>query len=272
MTRAKRELTTMAAVFTLYHWEPNANSGKPMLTLMEKGVAFQSHYLDLLNFDQHQPDYLAVNPQGTIPAMRHGDRVLTESTAIMEYVDEAFPGPRLMPDDARDRWRVRWWMKFLDQWLAPSFSMIGWSVFVGPAVRNKDPEELKAAIERIPLAERRVAWRKAIYGAFGEDEMRESQRRVAVGIRMLEQELGERPWLASSRFSLADINGFNLAYALPLAQPTLSNDQLTPNILRWLRAIYARPATKACWAMGRTSMVKRVTILEQPHIGGEHVA
>lgn len=30
----------------------------------------------------------------------------------------------------------------MDQWLAPSFSMIGWSVFVGPAVRSKDPEEL----------------------------------------------------------------------------------------------------------------------------------
>ena len=40
---------------TLYHWEPNANSGKPMLALMEKGVAFNSHYLDLLNFDQHKP-------------------------------------------------------------------------------------------------------------------------------------------------------------------------------------------------------------------------
>jgi glutathione S-transferase/GST-like protein len=37
--------------------------------------------------------------------------------------------------------------------------------------------------------------------------------------------------------------------------------------MRWLRAIYARPATKACWAMGRTSLAKRVTILEQPHIG-----
>jgi len=69
---------------TLYHWEPNANSGKPMLALMEKGVAFNSHYLDLLSFDQHQPEYLAVNPQGTIPAMLHGERVLTESTAIME--------------------------------------------------------------------------------------------------------------------------------------------------------------------------------------------
>jgi GSH-dependent disulfide-bond oxidoreductase len=248
---------------TLYHWEPNANSGKPMLALMEKGVPFHSHYLDLLNFDQHKPEYLAINPQGTIPAMKHGDRVLTESTAIMEYINEAFSGPSLMPDDPRDRWRVRWWMKFMDQWLGPSFSMIGWSVFVGPAVRSKDPEELKAAIERIPLPERRVAWRKAIYGLFGEEEMKESQRRVALGIRMLEEALCKRPWLATDRYSLADVNGFNLAFALPLSQPTLSNDELTPNILRWLRAIYARPATKACWALGRTPLAKRVAILEQ---------
>jgi glutathione S-transferase/GST-like protein len=194
--------------------------------------------------------------------MTHGARVLTESTAIMEYVDEAFDGPSLMPADPVDRWRVRWWMKFMDQWLGPSFSMIGWSVFIGPAVRAKDPDELKAAIERIPLPERRVAWRKAIYGSFGEVEMEESRRRVALGITLLEEALAEREWLASDSYSLADINGFNLAYALPLSQPTLSNDDLTPNILRWLRAIYARPATRATWAMGRTDMAKRVSILE----------
>jgi GST-like protein len=257
---------------TLYHWEPNANSGKPMLALMEKGVAFESHYLDLLNFDQHKPAYLAINPQGTIPAMTHGKRVLTESTAIMEYVDEAFSGPPLMPRAPKDRWRVRWWMKLLDQWLAPSFSMIGWKVFVGPAVRSRDPEELKAAIERIPLPERRVAWRKAIYGLFGEAELQESQRRVELGIRLLEQALSRRAWLASDQFSLADINGFNLGYALPLAQPKLANDEQTPNILRWLRAIYARPATRACWALGRTDMARRVAILEQPHIAAGKVS
>lgn len=254
------------AEVTLYHWEPNANSGKPMLALMEKGVPFDSHYIDMLNFDQHRPEYLAINPQGTIPAMKHGDRVLVESTAIMEYVNEAFAGPDLMPADPRDRWRVRWWMKFMDQWLAPSFSMIGWSVFIGPVVRQRDPAELEAAIERIPMPERRVSWRKAIYGTFSEAEIAESQRRVALGIAMLEEELGKREWLASDSYSLADINGFNLAYAIPLSQPHLSNDELTPNLLRWLRAIYARKAVKDCWALGRTDMVKRVTILEQERI------
>jgi len=133
-------------MLTLYHWEPNANSGKPMLTLAEKGVPYESRYTDLLNFDQHQPAYLKINPDGTIPTMVHDDRVLTESTPMMEYIDEAFEGPPLRPKDPRQRWRMRWWMRFFDSYFAPSLSMIGWSVFVGPSVRSRDPKELEAAI------------------------------------------------------------------------------------------------------------------------------
>ena len=248
-------------MLTLYHWEPNANSGKPMLALKEKGVEFESHYLDLLNFDQHSPEYLKINPSGTIPAMVHDGLVLTESTAIMEYVDETFPGPALRPDDPVERWRMRWWMRFFDQYFAPSLSMIGWSVFVGPSVRDRDPDELKRAIERIPLKERRIAWSKAIYNTFSEEELAESRRRIAVGTHALEDALSQRSWVAGNTYSLADINGFNLGYALPLAQPQICNDEATPHIMAWLRRIYARPAAKATWAMGRTRMAERVTYL-----------
>src|SRR5256885_14414121 len=110
----------------------------------------------------------------------------------MEYVEEEFPGPRLMPEDPRDRWRVRWWMKLMDQWLGPSFSMIGWKVFVGPAGRARDPGGLKAAIERISPPERRGAWRKAVYRQFSQEGLKESRRRVGLGIRLLEQGLAER--------------------------------------------------------------------------------
>ncbi|NOW47196.1 glutathione S-transferase/GST-like protein [Novosphingobium sp. SG751A] len=245
----------------LYHWEPNANSGKPMLALMEKGVTFDSHYIDMLAFDQHKPEYLAINPQGTIPAMVHNGRVLVESTAIMEYVNEAFAGPALMPDNPLERWRIRWWMKFMDQWLGPSFSMIGWSVFVGPMVRKRDPAELEAAIDRIPLPERRVAWRKAISGQFGEAELAESRRRVAFGIALLEEELGKRDYVGSNAYSLADINIFNSTYSLPLSQPDLAGRDKTPNIMRWLKRVYQREAVKRTWAMGRTDLAHRYSLI-----------
>jgi GSH-dependent disulfide-bond oxidoreductase len=248
---------------TLYHWEPNANSGKPMLALAEKGVAFESRYTDLLKFDQHQPDYLRINPDGTIPTFVHGSRVLTESTPIMEYVDDEFPGPPLKPSDSKQRWRMRWWMRFMDSYFAPSLSMIGWSVFVGPAVRQRPKEELEAAIARIPLESRRIAWRKAMFNQFSEEELNESRRRVQYCTDILEQHLTRHEWIAGPSFSLGDINGFNLGYAIPLSQPDRCNDAKTPHIMEWLRRIYERPATKQTWKLGRTAMAERVKFLER---------
>jgi glutathione S-transferase/GST-like protein len=250
-------------MLTLYHWEPNANSGKPMLTLAEKGVAYESHYLDLLKFDQHQPGYLKINPDGTIPALVHNDRVLTESTPMMEYIDEEFDGPPLKPRSALECWRMRWWMRFFDAYFGPSLSMIGWSVFVGPSARQRDPEELQAAIERIPLQSRRIAWRKALFNEFTESELAESRRRVAFAVDVLERHLTAHTWIAGETFSLGDINGFNLGYALPLSQPERCNDTRTPRIMEWLRRIYERPATKQTWAKGRTQLSSRIKMLER---------
>ena len=246
----------------LYHWEPNANSGKPMLTLAEKGVPYESHYLDLLKMDQHKPEYLKVNPDGTIPAMVDGDRVLTESTPMMEYVDEKFDGPPLRPSDPKERWRMRWWMRYFDSYFAPSVSMIGWNMFVGPSARNRDPEEMKAAINKIPLESRRVAWRKALFNEFSEEELTESRRRTIFSIGILERHLERHPFIAGNSYSLGDINGFNLAYALPFSQADHCNDEKTPKIMAWLRMIYARPATKETWAKGRTELASRLKMLE----------
>lgn len=241
----------------LYHWEPNANSGKPIIALIEKGVKFESCYTDLLDFDQHKPEYLAINPNGTIPTLVHGDTILTESTEMGEYIDAEFPGPPLRPQSPEDRWRMRWWGKFFDGYFGPSLSMIGWSIFVGPAVRDKDPEELRRNIERIPLKERRDAWRMAIYNTFTEQALAESRRRVLHGIRVFEEALGERPYFAGDTYSLADINGFCMAYALPMMQAEFVDQEKTPNLIAWLRRVYARPAIDETFKLGRTSMAAR---------------
>jgi GSH-dependent disulfide-bond oxidoreductase len=241
----------------LYHWEPNANSGKPIIALIEKGVEFTSHYIDLLDFDQHKPEYLAINPNGTIPTLVHGDKVLTESTEMGEYIDAEFPGPPLRPKSPEERWRMRWWGKFFDGYFGPSLSMIGWSIFVGPSVRDKDPEVLRRNIERIPLKERRDAWSMAIYNTFPEAELAESRRRVLHGIGLFERALGERPYFAGDTYSLADINGFCMAYALPLMQAEHVDPKKTPNLVDWLRRVYARPAITETFKLGRTPMAAR---------------
>ena len=72
----------------------------------------------------------------------------------------------------------------------------------------------------------------------------------AIGI--LENHLAQHEWIAGATYSLGDINGFNLGYALPLSQPERCNDTHTPHIMEWLRRIYERPAAKQTWTKGRT--------------------
>jgi glutathione S-transferase len=55
-------------MLTLYHAEPVANSLKTLISLKEKGLEFQSVYVNLHKFEQHEPWYLEVNPEGQVPA------------------------------------------------------------------------------------------------------------------------------------------------------------------------------------------------------------
>jgi maleylacetoacetate isomerase len=57
--------------------------------------------------EQHSAAYAALNPQELVPTLRHGDRVLQQSMAILEYLDEVFPATPLLPGDAQGRARVR---------------------------------------------------------------------------------------------------------------------------------------------------------------------
>ena len=125
------------------------------------------------------------------------------------------------------------------------------------------PAELRAAIDRIPLESRRIAWRKALFNEFSEAELAESRRRIAFATGILEQHLARHTWIAGETFSLGDINGFNLGFALPMSQPQACNDEKTPCILEWLRRIYERPATKRTWAKGRTALAQRVSVLDR---------
>ena len=78
------------AKLTLYHAAPSRSS-IPLWLLEEIGEPYDLHILSLKNGDNRQPDYLAVNPMGKVPALKHGDVVITESAAICTYLADEFP-------------------------------------------------------------------------------------------------------------------------------------------------------------------------------------
>ncbi len=73
-----------------------------------KGLETEPVYVDLFKGHQAQPEFAAINPSMAVPALVEDEgRVLTQSLAIMEYLDERYPSPPLMPVDAVGRARVR---------------------------------------------------------------------------------------------------------------------------------------------------------------------
>ena len=82
------------AALTLYHASPSRSSIVRWM-LEEIGEPYDIHLLRLMEGDQAKPDYLAVNPMGKVPALKHGDVVITEAAAICTYLADEFPGAKL---------------------------------------------------------------------------------------------------------------------------------------------------------------------------------
>ncbi len=142
-------------MFDIYHWEPNAHQAKPMIVLYEKDVPFRSHYVDIMELQHVSPDYLKVSPTGLCPVMLEDGRLLhpgltlSETTDFCEYIDERFPATPLRPRDAQGRWLMRWWSWFMDYYLSPSLSVMGWKTFVGPEARRRhDRAKLEAFLKK----------------------------------------------------------------------------------------------------------------------------
>jgi glutathione S-transferase len=81
---------------TLYHATPSRSSIARWM-LEEVGEPYEIELLNLKEGDQRKPSYLAINPMGKVPALKHGDVVITEAAAICCYLADAFPAAKLAP-------------------------------------------------------------------------------------------------------------------------------------------------------------------------------
>ena len=91
----------------LYDYFRSSASYRVRIALNLKGLAYDSVPVSLLDNAQRAPEYLRKNPQGLVPALLDGEQLLTQSLAICEYLEEAYPQPALLPNDTIGRARVR---------------------------------------------------------------------------------------------------------------------------------------------------------------------
>jgi len=94
-------------VMKLYGYFRSSAAFRVRIALNLKKLDYETAPIHLRRNDQSRADYLAVNPQGLVPTLVDGDRRLIQSLAIVEYLDEAYPEPPLLPEHRDDRARVR---------------------------------------------------------------------------------------------------------------------------------------------------------------------
>lgn len=116
------------------------------LALEEKGVPYRLDEVDVFADGGPAADYLSRHPFGKIPAFEHDDFRLYETGAITRYIDEAFPGPALVPATPRERARVNQIIGILDSY---AYRTWVWDIYVERVDRPKpDEARIAAALPR----------------------------------------------------------------------------------------------------------------------------
>jgi glutathione S-transferase len=157
------------AKLTLYHAAPSRSSIVRWM-LEEIGEPYDIKLLRLSEGDQLKPDYLAINPMGKVPALRHGDVVITEAAAICTYLADAFPkaGLSVPIGDPRRGIYLKW-------------------LFFGPGCLEP------AVIDR--AAPRKEEPRRAMLGYGDFDTV----------MNVLAKAVEKGPWLLDEQFTAADV-------------------------------------------------------------------
>jgi glutathione S-transferase len=189
---------------TLFH-APNSRSSGVLTLLEELGADFDLQVLNIKASEQLAPAYLAVNPMGKVPAVKHGDALITEQVAIFLYLADLYPEAGLAPaigDPLRGPY-------------------LRWMVFYGSCF---EPALIDHALKR-EQAPRGMS-------PYGDYE---------TTLKTLTGQLASGPWMLGDRFTAADVlwgtaltwtTGFKLVPALPVIQSYIDRWNARPSVAR----------------------------------------
>jgi glutathione S-transferase len=230
-----------------YHAEPLANSLKSMIPLFEKGLSFESIYVDLHKFQQHEAWFVAINPEGQVPVLDHDGVIITHTTVINEYLEDAFPDTApLRPADPEGVARMRYWNKFVDEHVTNHVSMHGWHRMIGVIARGIEGGEFEELMARIPLPDQRKKWVDARSG-FSDELLANATAKIEYAVAKVEAQLANGPWLAGEMFTLADINFY--CHCGMMVERMFPEMTIGPRLIDWRDRMTARPKVAEALAM-----------------------
>ena len=228
----------------LYDNDMSVCAQKVRLVLAEKGLEYERHHLNLRAGDQFHPDYLKLNPKAVVPTLVHDGRVITESTVIIAYLDDAFPQPTLSPDTPLGRARMLDWMIRPDAGLHDACGITSFALAFRMQLAKLPPEALEAFYAKVPDELRRERVRALVEQGLDAPGVGPALRLYRKTVGAMAASLAANGWLSGDRCTLADIT--MLPYVLRLVH--LGLDWFWEDHTRvadWLARMQARPAYRA---------------------------
>ncbi|CCD92567.1 putative glutathione S-transferase GSTF2 (GST-II) [Bradyrhizobium sp. ORS 375] len=197
---------------------PGSPFGRSVLaTLEEKGARYR--LAAMAPGDSKSADHFQRHPFGRVPALEHDGFVLYETQAILRYLDRVLPRPALTPDDVKQAARMDQVMNISDWYLFQGVcNVIIFQRIVGPQFFGTVADE--AAIARAMPQARTV-------------------------IAELSRLLGEQPFMAGDRLSLADLQAGPQAGFLSLTPEWTELTAVHPNLVAWIERLEGRPSFQA---------------------------
>ena len=214
----------------LYHGHISNCSMRVRMTLIEKGLPWTSHHLDLKKKENISDEYFGINPNGLVPTLIDNGVVHIESNDIINYLDQTYPEPSLRASD--DDGMLEW-LRLAASIHVPAVKPYVYATKIQKKVK-KTAEEQKKYDELQKNEELKSFHAKhAGSSAFGEEDIARSQGMLEECFTKLENTLEGREWIMGDQFTLADISWIPLHFVLlgcgyPFAR--------FPNISRWAAA------------------------------------
>lgn len=222
----------------LYHFVLSNCSQRVRLALEEKRLPWTSHHVDLPANEHVTPEYMSINPRGVVPTLVHDGQVVIESNDILQYLEERFPEPSLIPVDADRRAAtlrhidaasaIQGAIKALShELLFRPFRRVGEAEVAHYARHHSDPELVSFLRD---FAENGEAWRRRVAVA---------REQMDAATAELERALAGGPWLSGDAFGLADVSWVVNVHRLVQARYDLDD---RPALLAWYGRVSVRPA------------------------------
>lgn len=196
----------------LYHGAISNCSMRVRMTLIEKGLPWTSHHIDLKKKENITDEYFSINPKGLVPVLVHDGVVHAESNEIIDYLDTAFPEPPLRDPDSEGE--MLGWLKLAGDIHLPAIKPYVYANMIAAKIKKTAEEESKYAELQTNEDLRKFHSKHAGAKAFGDDDIAKSESVLKDCFTKLNDTLADREWVMGGRVTLADISWIPVHFVL----------------------------------------------------------